>query len=82
MQLSGLKKLLQNHFRLEEEGGYLFPITEQQPHLDKEVKLLSAEHGELLESLCQILGLAQAAKTQIEALKERIENWADSNSQP
>jgi hypothetical protein len=51
IRLDRTRAHLAEHFRFEEENGYLAGVLERAPHLERAIHHLREEHGELLRSL-------------------------------
>jgi hypothetical protein len=67
---------LAEHFRFEEQNGYLASIVEEHPHLDRAVQRLHDEHRELLAELDRLRAEAHSARQLPEGLTDRIARWA------
>jgi hypothetical protein len=67
---------LAEHFRFEEQNGYLTSVLERNPHLGHAVERLGAEHGELLSLLDELCRQARSAATVSAELSPRVGDWA------
>jgi hypothetical protein len=66
---------LAEHFRLEEQNGYMAGVLLREPHLQRAVDRLAAEHGELLGSLDELRAEAEAAQATLAALRLKAARW-------
>lgn len=55
-QLQELKQQLEEHFRLEEKGGYFEDIVSRAPHLQRSADKLRGEHADLLDAVRRLQG--------------------------
>ncbi len=74
--LERLRGRLVEHFRFEEQNGYLDWVVERQPNLDRPVQHLAEEHRLLLSSLDELLGETRAAAAAAAALKRKATEWS------
>jgi hypothetical protein len=63
---------LAEHFRFEEENGYLAAVLKRAPHLERAVRHLGEEHGELLRALDELRAAARSGAAGVAA---RVEEW-------
>jgi hemerythrin len=77
-RLGAVRDHVANHFRLEEEGGYMDAIGKRQPRLDHAIRKLAEEHASLLQSLDQIIQEASRATAIDDRLCRRITAWVAS----
>jgi hypothetical protein len=66
---------LAEHFRFEEQNGYLASVLEHQPHLERAVRRLAEEHSELLRCLDELRTEARARPVQLAGLRHQISRW-------
>jgi hypothetical protein len=66
---------LAEHFRFEEQNGYLAAVLERQPHLARVVERLADEHGELLRSLDALRAEAHSAGAPDDLPREKVTQW-------
>src|SRR4051812_33388879 len=67
---------LAEHFRFEEENGYLASVVEVHPHLGRAVERLAQDHRELLRRLDELRAEAQGVRAVDDGLREKIRKWA------
>jgi hypothetical protein len=63
------------HFRFEEQGGYMREVRKREPRLERVIQELGAEHADLRASLEVLIREAGAAAAVDNALRERIRAW-------
>jgi hypothetical protein len=77
-QLHAARADLVEHFRLEEHGGYMDSVRQREPRLERTVKELADEHGQLLRALDALLAQARAPAGKADPLGENIRAWVAS----
>jgi len=77
-QLEATRTDLQDHFRFEEENGYMASILKMRPHLSREIQQMQAEHGTLLRSLNELISEARSAAILSYGLREKVHDWVSS----
>ena len=55
-RLDVTRQHIADHFRLEEQNGYMDAVIKREPRLERTIEQLAQEHRELLESLTAIIG--------------------------
>jgi hypothetical protein len=65
------------HFRFEEEDGYMDAVRKREPRLERSVQQLAEEHAQLRRLLEAIIGGAGAAASLGDALREEIRGWTE-----
>ncbi|HZZ79205.1 MAG TPA: hemerythrin domain-containing protein [Gemmataceae bacterium] len=65
------------HFRLEEQGGYMDNMQMREPRLERTIAKLAAEHQELREALEEIRNEAAAARDIDDVLRYKVRTWID-----
>lgn len=66
---------LTDHFRFEEQDGYMGWVLQKEPQRSRTVKELEGEHRELADSLDALIDEAKAGKTRGEAFRGEVEAW-------
>jgi hypothetical protein len=74
-RLDTVRASIQEHFRFEEENGYMASVLEIHPHLERAAQHLCEEHGELLRSLDELRGEVRAAADLTDALRDKVFAW-------
>ncbi len=75
--LTELRAHVVQHFRGEEDGGYMATVLERRPQSERVVRQLLAEHGPLLEGLDALVKEAGAAPQITADFRARVAAWAD-----
>jgi hypothetical protein len=75
--LAGVRAHLEDHFRFEEEGGYMQAVLARAPHLERRVNHLRGEHDELLGSLAALAEEADATPALDEEGRQRVRKWIE-----
>ncbi len=65
------------HFRFEEEDGYMVAVKEREPRLERMVEQLSAEHRQLLNLLEVIIHEVQAAVCLEDPVADKVRTWIE-----
>jgi ElaB/YqjD/DUF883 family membrane-anchored ribosome-binding protein len=78
VRLDKTREHLAEHFRFEEENGYMDAVLQRNPNRERTVQHLRDEHRRLTESLEALLGEAAAAGGPKEGLREKILAWVES----
>jgi hemerythrin-like domain-containing protein len=76
-RLDGLRKHLTEHFRLEEDNGYLDSVRQRQPSRGREIDVLKEEHRQLALALDALLGEAREAGNLGDAFAEKVRAWVE-----
>ncbi len=64
-----------NHFRLEEQGGYLQEVREAEPRLSREIDQLQAEHGQLIKDLQALLADLEEEAEVDNTVRKKVQTW-------
>jgi iron-sulfur cluster repair protein YtfE (RIC family) len=73
--LGSVQKHLSDHFRFEEDGGYMAPVLQEEPRLAAEVRELLGEHATLataLQALIQEVGATPSLRAHLRA---KVRAW-------
>lgn len=74
--LTVVQEHVREHFRLEEENGYMTAVQSRQPQRERELEKLRTEHRALARSLADIIGAyCCSGGTATESLRARIRSW-------
>ena len=76
-QLFALRAHVLEHFRQEEQGGYMAPVLARQPQQERTVARLLAEHRRLAIGLEELVHEAAEATAIDDRFRERVWVWAD-----
>ena len=63
------------HFRFEEQNGYMDTAKTREPRLDRTIRQLAEEHGDLRHSLEAIIRQASDASSLGDPLRDEIQEW-------
>jgi hypothetical protein len=76
-QLFALRAHVLDHFRQEEQDGYMAPVLARQPQQERTVARLLAEHGRLASGLEDLVREAAEATVIDDRFRERVWAWAE-----
>ena len=76
-RLKALATDLAEHFRLEEQGGYMDVVRKRQPRLEHEVQHLEHEHRALGNRLNELIGEAGGANGSNAPFQEKVRSWIE-----
>ena len=65
------------HFRFEEQNGYMDAVRKREPRLERTIQQFVEEHGQLRRSLDALIGEATAATSLGDTLREEIREWIE-----
>ncbi len=77
-QMEATRTDLQEHFRFEEENGYMASVLQLRPHLTRAIQHLQEEHRELLRSLNELITEARSAANLTAGFREKVDHWVAS----
>jgi hypothetical protein len=66
---------LGEHFRFEEENGYMAGVLQVQPHLARAVGHLQEEHGRLLQGLDDLIAQTRQSAGLADELRQQVIAW-------
>ena len=72
-----LRAHVAQHFRCEEEGGYMATVLQRRPQSERAVRQLLAEHRPLLEGLDALLKEVGTAERIDDGFRARVAAWAE-----
>ncbi len=76
-RLAMARQHLRQHFRFEEEGGYMDMVLRGQPNLHRRVEQLHEEHETLDQMLTHLIAEAAAATKLDASFQRKIQCWID-----
>jgi hypothetical protein len=76
-QLAAAQAHITEHFRFEEQNGYMDVVRKRQPRLERTIEQLAEEHGHLRHSLDGLIAEARTATSLGDILREEIREWID-----
>jgi len=74
-RLTALQKHVAEHFRFEEQNGYMSDVLKRKPNLERDVERLQSDHRQLTETLEQLVTEAQANVVLDETWYRTLEGW-------
>jgi hypothetical protein len=66
------------HFRFEEQNGYMDTVRRREPRLERAIQQLAEEHRQLAQSLAALLGKVRVATSMDDALRKDVRDWVES----
>jgi hypothetical protein len=76
-RLRATQKHIAEHFRFEEQGGYMDTVKKREPRLGHVIGQLHDEHRLLAQSLHGLIGEARASTTVSEAFRDKVRAWIE-----
>jgi len=73
--LDGTRTHILEHFRFEEQDGYMDKVRKREPRLQRAIDQLAGEHRQLAQALDTFIEDAKRASTLDPDLRERIREW-------
>jgi hypothetical protein len=74
-RLGKVRTHLLDHFRFEEEGGYMAPVLKEEPRFAPEAQELLAEHRQMAQTLDALIQEVGRARTAQDVPRERVRAW-------
>jgi iron-sulfur cluster repair protein YtfE (RIC family) len=74
-RLGKVRTHLTEHFRFEEQGGYMAPLLKEEPRFEPVVQALLHEHRQLAQALDEIVQEVSAAPSLRDDLREKVRAW-------
>jgi hemerythrin-like domain-containing protein len=68
---------LTEHFRFEEQNGYMDTVRQREPRLERTIQQLGEEHGQLRQALEVLLGEAGTAIGLGDRFREEVREWIE-----
>jgi hypothetical protein len=68
---------LTEHFRFEEQNGYLDAVRKREPRLERMVQQLAEEHRELAQDLDALRAEARAATSLEDRFPDKVRHWVE-----
>lgn len=75
IRLRTVEEQILEHFRFEEENGYMKGVRRGAPHLERAVQQLGEEHCQLAEMLRELLEKARKAMSLDNGLLDGVRTW-------
>jgi len=77
-ELAATQTHILDHFRFEEQDGYMDKVRKREPRLEHTIDQLAGEHRQLAQSLEALMAKARDAQNLDQALREKIREWIAS----
>ena len=74
-RLGATQAHIAEHFRFEEQNGYMDEVRKREPRLARAIDQLAEEHGQLRDSLDVLIRKANACTSLGEGMREGIRDW-------
>lgn len=74
-RLAATRNHVADHFRLEEQNGYMDAFRTRQPRLERAIQTLRDDHADLLRALDGVIHNATRAISVEDPLREQVRNW-------
>lgn len=75
ISLAKLQQHLADHFRFEEQNGYMDAVLKRDPHQDRIIQHLQTDHRQLAQDLQELLREAGSSKSIAGGLGEKVLTW-------
>jgi hypothetical protein len=76
-RLSAIRRHISDHFRFEEQNGYMAPLRTAEPRLERIIERLAGDHERLLCGLDMLIGEAESALELEDSLRLKIMSWIE-----
>jgi hemerythrin len=75
VRLGATRAHILDHFRFEEQNGYMDKVRNREPRLERTIDQLASEHRHLAQSLAVLIEKAKEAKYVDQALRTEVRDW-------
>ena len=65
------------HFRFEEQNGYMEAVLKREPRLERAIQQLAEEHRSLAQSLAVLVERAKAGTSLDDPFREEVRGWVE-----
>jgi hypothetical protein len=65
------------HFRFEEENGYMDAVRKREPRLERAIQQLAEEHRQLAQSLDALIGESRTATSLDDRFRAEVRGWVE-----
>jgi hemerythrin len=76
-ELAKVRRYLLEHFRYEEQNGYMDVVRKRDPRFDHAIAQLRVQHRELAQTLDGLILQSQSRQTVDEAFRAMIQEWSN-----
>jgi hypothetical protein len=74
-RLGKVRTHITDHFRFEEDGGYMAPVLKEEPRLAPLIEELLAEHIQMAQVLAALIEEVSRARSALDIPRERVRVW-------
>jgi hypothetical protein len=74
-RLDATRRHITEHFRFEEQNGYMDAIRKREPRLERAIEALAEDHRQLAQSLDVLVREAGKAPSLGHGLRKQVEDW-------
>ncbi len=74
-RLEATRRHIGEHFRFEEQNGYMDAVRQREPRLEREIQQLAEEHRRLEHSLDALREASQTVSSPDAAFRQEIQHW-------
>ena len=74
-RLGKVRTHLADHFRFEEEGGYMAPVLKEEPRFHAQIQELLAEHGQMAQALDAIIEEVGREPAVPDVSRQKVRVW-------
>jgi hypothetical protein len=74
-RLGATRTHIADHFRFEEQDGYMEAVRKREPRLERAVRQLAEEHTRLARAMDDLIEVAGASATLNDALGDQVRGW-------
>jgi hemerythrin-like domain-containing protein len=76
-RLDATRRHVTEHFRFEEQNGYMDAVRKREPRLERTIQQLAEEHHQLAQALEALIEESRAATSPEAALRDEIRRWVE-----
>jgi predicted nucleic acid-binding Zn-ribbon protein len=76
-RLDATRRHITEHFRFEEQNGYMDAVRKREPRLERTIEQLAQEHRELEQSLEALIGESEVVTGLGAAYREKVRRWVE-----
>ena len=81
-RLGKVRTHLADHFRFEEEGGYMAPVLKEEPRFHAQIQELLTEHGQMAQALDAIIEEVGREPAVPDVSRQKVRVWVDDAKEP
>jgi hypothetical protein len=74
-RLAATRTHLADHFKFEEQDGYMDAVRKREPRLERVIQQIAEEHGDITQSLDALIGEVRGAGELGDAVREKVRTW-------